>query len=82
MITVTKGIAMIADAVILGFTLQKTIHIFGMDRALAANNKVTTILAYNGNTQLLLESSRLIFDVLIGSIQFGQVVCISSFLSY
>lgn len=50
---ITRAVSVTTDAVVLGITLWKTFYIFQIDREARSTTKLTTALAYNGNTQLL-----------------------------
>ena len=50
---ITRSISVTVDAIVLGYTLWKTFYIFQIDREARSTTKLTTALAYNGNTQLL-----------------------------
>ena len=45
---ITRAIAVIADAIVLGLTLWKTLFIFRVEKEAGAATKLTTTLAYNG----------------------------------
>ena len=45
---ISRAIAVLADAVVLGFTLWRTIHIFRAGKDVRAYGKLTATLAYNG----------------------------------
>ena len=45
---ITRAIAVIADAIVLGLTLWKTLFIFRVEKEARAATKLTTTLAYNG----------------------------------
>ena len=47
---ITRAVSVANDAVVLGITLWKTIYIFRMDQEARHNTKLTTTLAYNGNS--------------------------------
>lgn len=54
MCVITRAISVAADAVVLGLTLWKTIHIFREDAEARANSKITTTLAYGGKAIYIL----------------------------
>ena len=49
---ITRAIAVIADAIVLGLTLWKTLFIFRVEKEARAATKLTTTLAYNGTIYL------------------------------
>ena len=50
---IARSVSVVADAVILAITLRKTFYILNIDGEARAATKLTTTLAYNGNTTFL-----------------------------
>ncbi|KAK7688703.1 hypothetical protein QCA50_008241 [Cerrena zonata] len=65
---ITRAISVVADAVVLGLTLWKTIYIFREKAELRAHSKLTTRLAYGGSMEfgilLLLNILAVLLDIL------------------
>ena len=55
---ITRAVAVIADAIVLGLTLWKTLFIFRVEKEARAATKLTTTLAYNGMIYLFVISYR------------------------
>ena len=53
---ITRAVSMATDAAVVGFTLWRVYYIFGADEDVRAMSRITTTLAYNGNTPTLIDN--------------------------